>query len=114
MQRLYELDQRLHGESKNLQILQQDKQDIEATLDELKHRLVTNQIPPENYISSKKIQQSLQRELCKVHSELAEHAHVSVSLLFKSELVSETIISIRFDDHFSTEPRNYCISKFEA
>lgn len=82
MQRLYELDQRLQEESNNLQILQQDKQDIEATLDELKHRLATNQIPPENYIASKKIQQSLQLELCKVHSELAEHSHVSVLLIF--------------------------------
>lgn len=88
MQRLYELDQRLQEESNNLQILQQDKQDIEATLDELKHRLASNQIPPENYIASKKIQQSLQLELCKVHSDLAEHARVSVLSKFKNELLS--------------------------
>lgn len=76
VQQLYELDQRLQEESNNLQILQQDKYDIESTLEELNIRFATNQVLPENYIASKKIQHSLQLELCKVHSELAEQARV--------------------------------------
>lgn len=80
IEKLYELDQRLQDESNNLQILQQDKYDIESTLEELNHRFATNQIAPENYIASQKIHRSLQLELCKVHSELAEHSRVSLMI----------------------------------
>lgn len=74
---MYELDQKLQEESNNLQILQQDKFDIESTLEELNHRFATNQVSAENYTTSKKIQHTLQAELCQIHSELAEHSHVS-------------------------------------
>lgn len=76
MQQLYELDQRLQEESNNLQILQQDKDDIENALDELKHRFATNNMLPENYVASKKVQHSLEMELSKVHAQLAENARV--------------------------------------
>lgn len=77
MQQLYELDQLLQEESNNLQMLQQDKDEIEAALDELNRRFATNDMLPENYMTSKKIQHSLELELSKVHSQLAENARVS-------------------------------------
>lgn len=77
MQQLYELDQLLQEESNNLQMLQQDKFEIEAALDELNRRFATNDMLPENYMTSKKIQHSLELELSKVHSQLAESARVS-------------------------------------
>lgn len=76
VQQLYELDQRLQEESNNLQILQQDKDDIENALDELKRRFATNNMLPENYVASKKVQHSLEMELSKVHAQLAENARV--------------------------------------
>ena len=76
VQQLYELDQLLQEESNNLQILQQDKDEIEGALDELNHRFATNDMLPENYMTSKKIQHSLELELSKVHSQLAEHSRV--------------------------------------
>lgn len=77
VQQLYELDQRLQEESNNLQILQQDKDEIEGALEELNRKFATNQMLPEHYVSSKKIQHSLQLELSKIHSQLAENARVS-------------------------------------
>lgn len=77
MQQLYELDQRLQEESNNLQMLQQDKDDIENALDELNHRFATNEILPETYLTTKKIQHSLELELSKVHNQLAENSRVS-------------------------------------
>lgn len=77
MQQLYELDQRLQEESNHLQLLQQDKDEIEAALDELNRRFATNDMLPENYMTSKKIQHSLELELSKVHSQLAENSRVS-------------------------------------
>lgn len=76
VQQLYELDQILQEESNNLQMLQQDKDEIENALDELNHRFATNDMLPENYMTSKKIQHSLELELSKVHSQLAEHSRV--------------------------------------
>lgn len=57
-------------------MLQQDKEEIENALDELNHRFATNDMLPENYVTSKKIQHSLEMELSKVHSQLAENARV--------------------------------------
>lgn len=76
MQQLYDLDQRLQEESNNMQMLQQDKDDIENALDELNHRFATNDMLPQDYVASKKIQHSLEMELSKVHSQLAENARV--------------------------------------
>lgn len=74
---MYELDQLLQEESNDLQMLQQDKDEIEIALDELNRRFATNDMLPENYMTSKKIQHSLELELSKVHSQLAENARVS-------------------------------------
>lgn len=77
MQQLYELDQRLQEESNNLQMLQQDKDEIENALDELNHQFATNEMLPETYMTTKKIQHSLELELSKVHNQLAENSRVS-------------------------------------
>lgn len=78
MQQLYELDQRLQEESNNLQMLQQDKDEIENALEELNHRFATNEMLPETYMTTKKIQHSLELELSKVHNQLAENSRVSL------------------------------------
>lgn len=77
VQQLYELDQRLQEESNNLQMLQQDKDEIESALEELNQRFATSNMLPETYMTTKKIQHSLQLELSKVHNQLAENARVS-------------------------------------
>lgn len=77
MQQLYELDQRLQEESNNLQMLQQDKDEIECALEELNQRFATSNMLPETYMTTKKIQHSLELELSKVHNQLAENARVS-------------------------------------
>lgn len=76
MQQLYELDQRLQEESNNLQMLQQDKDEIENALDELNQRFATTEMLPETYMTTKKIQHSLELELSKVHNQLAENSRV--------------------------------------
>lgn len=81
---MYELDKLLQEESNNLQMVQQDKDEIEIALDELNRRFATNDMLPENYMTSKKIQHSLELELSQVHSQLAENARVSKT---KSKLV---------------------------
>lgn len=73
---MYELDQRLQEESNNLQMLQQDKDEIENALEELNHRLTCNMLP-ETYMTTKKLQHSLELELSKVHNQLAENSRVS-------------------------------------
>lgn len=77
VQQLYELDQRLQEESNNLQMLQQDKYEIESALDELNQRFATTDMLPETYMTTKKIQHSLELELSKVHNQLAENSRVS-------------------------------------
>lgn len=77
MQQLYELDQRLQEESNNLQMLQQDKDEIESALEELNQRFATSNMLPETYMTTKKIQHSLELELSKVHNQMAENARVS-------------------------------------
>lgn len=57
-------------------MLQQDKDEIEGVLDELNRKFATNQMLPEHYVQSKKIQHSLELELSKVHSQMAENARV--------------------------------------
>lgn len=74
---MYELDQRLQEESNNLQMLQQDKDEIESALEELNQRFATSNMLPETYMTTKKIQHSLELELSKVHSQLAENSRVS-------------------------------------
>lgn len=78
---MYELDQLLQEEANHLQMLQQDKDEIEAALDELNRRFSTNDMLPENYMTSKKIQHSLELELSKVHSQLADNSRVSLNYL---------------------------------
>lgn len=77
---MYELDQRLQEESNNLQMLQQDKDDIECALEEINQRFATCNMLPETYMTTKKIQHSLELELSKVHNQLAENARVSTLL----------------------------------
>lgn len=77
MKQLYELDQKLQEDSNNLQILQQDKDEIESALEELNRRFATNDMLPEHYMTQKKMQHSLELELSKVHSQLAENSRVS-------------------------------------
>lgn len=78
MKQLYELDQKLQEDSNNLQILQQDKDEIESALEELNRRFATNDMLPEHYMTQKKMQHSLELELSKVHSQLAENSRVSI------------------------------------
>lgn len=86
VQQLYELDQRLQEESNNLQVLQQDKDEIESALEELNQRFATTNMLPETYMTSKKIQHSLELELSKVHNQLADNARVSTNKMHFWEL----------------------------
>lgn len=57
-------------------MLQQDKDEIEGALEELNRRFATNEMLPDTYMTTKKIQHSLELELSKVHSQLAENSRV--------------------------------------
>lgn len=81
----------MQEESDNLHILQRDKEDIESALDELKRKFATNQIKPDQFVATKKIQRSLEVELSKVHHQLAINSRVSA---FEFLTIEKTLLNI--------------------
>lgn len=76
VQQLYELDEILQEESDNLHLLQRDKEDIEGALAELNRKFATDRVQPESFVTTKKIQHSLEVELSKIHRQLAINSRV--------------------------------------
>lgn len=76
VQQLYELDEILQEESDNLHLLQRDKEDIEGALAELNRKFDTDRVQPDSFVTTKKIQHSLEVELSKIHHQLAINSRV--------------------------------------
>lgn len=74
VQQLYQLDHLIHKESGTLQSLQQDKEDIERALGELRHKLSKEHNDPIEVEMAKKQQAILENELSRVHLMLAENS----------------------------------------
>lgn len=81
------MDQILQEESDNLQLLQQDKADIEGALAEIKRKFTTGRMQPDSFLATKKIQHSLESELSKVHHQLAINSRVDINFLFSIKLI---------------------------
>lgn len=74
VQELYQLDQLIQEESATLQSLQQDKEDIERALSDLRMKINKGLNDPAEIEQARKQQAMLENELCRVHSMLAENS----------------------------------------
>lgn len=74
VQELYQLDRLIQEESSTLQSLQQDKEDIERALGDLRMKIHKGLNDPAEIEQARKQQAMLENELCRVHSMLAENS----------------------------------------
>lgn len=74
VQQLYQLDRLIHEESKQLQNLQQDKEDIEHALGGLRRRLNKGLDDPAEIEHARQQQIILENELSRVHLMLAQNS----------------------------------------
>lgn len=74
VQELYQLDRLIQEESSTLQSLQQDKEDIERALGDLRLKINKGLNDPAEIEQARKQQAVLENELCRVHSMLAENS----------------------------------------
>lgn len=74
VQELYQLDRLIQEESSTLQNLQQDKEDIERALGDLRQRINKGFSDPAEIDQARKQQMMLEKELTRVHSKLAENS----------------------------------------
>lgn len=74
VQELYQLDRLIQEESSTLQNLQQDKEDIERALGDLRQRINKGLNDPAEIDQARKQQAVLENELTRVHSMLAENS----------------------------------------
>lgn len=74
VQELYQLDKLIQEESSTLQNLQQDKEDIERALGDLRQRITKGFSDPAEIDQARKQQMMLENELSRVHSKLAENS----------------------------------------
>ncbi|XP_055526430.1 uncharacterized protein LOC129719072 isoform X9 [Wyeomyia smithii] len=74
VQQLYQIDRLLQEESGTLQNLQRDKEDLERALGGLKARIMSADAPAVAVEAARQQQHTLERELSRVHSMLAENS----------------------------------------
>lgn len=89
VQQLYELDEILQEESDNLHLLQRDKEDIEGALAELNLKFATDRVQSESFVTTKKIQHSLEVELSKIHHQLAANSRVFFFVIISCQIKAD-------------------------
>lgn len=106
VQQLYQLDQLIQEESGTLQSLQQDKEEIEKALSELKHKLAREHNDPVQIEMAKKQQAILENELGRVHLMLAQNSKKLEETVAGNAKLEQELLVLKQKLQLSRQHRN--------